>query len=42
MQVLGWDLKDTLEFLEDVRAELHDPKVHLYVKFYFVYGQKPE
>jgi hypothetical protein len=41
-RVLGWSPDEVNIFLAGVRQELTDRSLHLYAKFYFVYGQKPE
>jgi hypothetical protein len=41
-RVLGWSPNEVNIFLAGVRQELTDRSLHLYAKFYFVYGQKPE
>lgn len=40
-RVLGFSYQDAQEYMEKVRAELMSSKLHLYVLFHFVYGQKP-
>lgn len=39
-RVLGWSSDEVKIFLTGVRDELTNRKLHLYVKTYFVYGQK--
>jgi hypothetical protein len=41
-RVLGWSPDEVNIFLAGVRQELTDRSLHIYAKFYFVYGQKPE
>lgn len=41
-RVLGWSALEVEIFFADVRKELVDRSLHLYSKWYFVYGQKPE
>ncbi|RJE25347.1 Methyltransferase [Aspergillus sclerotialis] len=41
-RVLGWTPEETRAFLAKVRREIVDRSIHLYTKFYFVYGQKDE
>ena len=41
-RVLGWTHEATQVFFAGVRKELVDRSIHLYAKFYFVYGQKEE
>ncbi|RMJ22390.1 Methyltransferase [Aspergillus sp. HF37] len=39
-RVLGWSAEEVTVFLADVRKELVDRSIHIYGKFFFVYGQK--
>ena len=39
-RALGWTADEVGIFLAGVRKELADRKLHLYVKYYYVYGQK--
>ena len=39
-RVLGWTATETRVFFDGVRKELQDRSIHLYTKYYFVYGQK--
>lgn len=41
-RVLGWKPEEVQVFLAGVRQELMDRSIHIYVKHYFVYGQKEE
>ncbi|RMJ22615.1 Methyltransferase [Aspergillus sp. HF37] len=41
-RVLGWDMQEVETFFAGVRKELVDRSLHVYVKFYFIYGQKEE
>lgn len=41
-RVLGWHHNEVQTFLVGLRNELMDRSLHLYVKHYFVYGQKEE
>ena len=41
-RVLGWSNEQAQVFFAGVRKEVKDRSLHLYVKAYFVYGQKPE
>lgn len=41
-RVLGWTTQEVHVFLAAVRKEMVDRSLHLYVKFLFVYGEKPE
>lgn len=41
-RVLGWKQDEVQIFLAGVRQEVMDRSLHIYVKFYFVYGQKVE
>lgn len=41
-RVLGWSSDETRVFLAKVRHGIMDRSVHMYAKFYFVYGQKDE
>lgn len=40
-RVLGWHLDHVHIFLAKVRAEIKDPRHHLYLFVYVVYGRKP-
>ncbi|KAJ5755034.1 hypothetical protein N7533_004577 [Penicillium manginii] len=40
-RVLGFSFQQAQEFMDRVRAELVSNKFHLYIRFHFVYGQKP-
>lgn len=40
-RILGFSYQDAQEYMDKVRAELVSNKFHLYVRFHFVYGQKP-
>jgi hypothetical protein len=37
---LGWSIQEAQAFFAGVRGELVDRSLHVYSKFYFVYGQK--
>ncbi|RMJ22196.1 Methyltransferase [Aspergillus sp. HF37] len=37
---LGWSIQEVHAFFAGVRRELVDRSLHVYTKFYFVYGQK--
>lgn len=39
-RVLGWKADEVKIFFADVRKETVDRSLHLYSKYYFVYGQK--
>jgi hypothetical protein len=39
-RALGWSAEEVQIFLSGVRNELLNRKLHLYIKTYFVYGQK--
>jgi hypothetical protein len=41
-RVLGWSTDEVKDFFAGVRRELTNRSLHIYAKFYFVYGQKPE
>lgn len=41
-RVLGMSYEEVQVFFAAVRNELVDRSIHLYGKYYFVYGQKPE
>lgn len=41
-RVLGWSIEEFHVFAAAVRRELEDRSIHLYTKFYYVYGQKVE
>ncbi|CAI7648256.1 unnamed protein product [Penicillium glandicola] len=40
-RVLGFSYQDAQEYMEKVRAELMNSSHHIYVRFHFVYGQRP-
>lgn len=40
-RVLGFTFQEAQEYMEKVRADLMSSKVHLYVRFHFIYGQRP-
>ena len=40
-RVLGLSYQDTQEYMDKARAELMSNSHHLYVRFHFVYGQRP-
>ena len=39
-RVLGWSVEEVQVFFTGVRRELLDRSLHIYTKFFFVYGQK--
>ncbi|KAL1995497.1 hypothetical protein VTN49DRAFT_1684 [Thermomyces lanuginosus] len=41
-RVLRWSQEDIQQLMDRVRADLCNPKLHLYSRFHFVYGRKPE
>ncbi|KAH8703832.1 S-adenosyl-L-methionine-dependent methyltransferase [Talaromyces proteolyticus] len=41
-RVLKWTPEETRELIDKVKADLCNPKVHMYSRFHFIYGQKPE
>lgn len=41
-RVLGWSTEEVQALLGGARKESVDRSLHLYVKYYWVYGQKPE
>jgi len=41
-RVLGMSFAEIQVFFAAVRNEIVDRSLHLYAKYYFVYGQKPE
>ncbi|KAL1963736.1 hypothetical protein VTN77DRAFT_7802 [Rasamsonia byssochlamydoides] len=41
-RVLKWTPEATRELMERVKADLCNPRLHLYSRFHFVYGRKPE
>lgn len=41
-RVLGWHITEVHAFLAGARAELLNRSIHLYAKWYHVYGQKPQ
>ncbi|WEW54703.1 hypothetical protein PRK78_000125 [Emydomyces testavorans] len=40
-RVMGYTVEETQVLMDGVRAEIKNPKNHLYCQFHFVYGQKP-
>jgi len=40
-RVLGYELAELQVLLAQVRAEIKDPKNHLYCTAHYIYGQKP-
>ncbi|KAJ5812848.1 hypothetical protein N7447_009871 [Penicillium robsamsonii] len=40
-RVMGFSYQEAQEYMDKVRAELLSNKNHLYVRFHFVYGQRP-
>lgn len=40
-RVLGMDSQQVFDFLEDVKRDLANPKIHAYSVIYIVYGRKP-
>ena len=40
-RVLGWTPEQVGVYLTGVREEVMNRKLHLYAKYWFVYGQKP-
>lgn len=40
-RVLGWDVNSVHIFLANVRAEIKDPRHHLFLFVHIVYGRKP-
>ncbi|KAF8470729.1 S-adenosyl-L-methionine-dependent methyltransferase [Kalaharituber pfeilii] len=40
-RVLGWNVERVLQLLEKVKAAMKNKKVHVYSKWYVVYGRKP-
>ncbi|KAJ6102284.1 hypothetical protein N7486_004711 [Penicillium sp. IBT 16267x] len=40
-RILGYTYQEAQSYMEKVRAEAMNPKVHLYFFFHFVYGQRP-
>ncbi|RMJ28405.1 Methyltransferase [Aspergillus sp. HF37] len=41
-RVLGWSVQEVHVFFAGVRQELMDRSLHVYTKYYYVYGQKEE
>ena len=41
-RVLGWSTEQVLAFNSEVRKELVDRSLHIYIKFVWVYGQKAD
>lgn len=39
-RVFGWTTQEVIAFLAGVRGEIVDRSIHVYAKFYFVYGQR--
>lgn len=40
-RILGWSKPKIEELCANVRSELLDPTLHLYVNAHFVYGRRP-
>lgn len=40
-RVMGMDSEEVLRFLEDVKRDLANPKIHSYSTVYFAYGRRP-
>ncbi|KAI8648859.1 hypothetical protein NCS56_01501900 [Fusarium sp. Ph1] len=40
--VMGWKEEELQVYMAEVRKDLTDPSIHLYVPIYFVWGRKPE
>ncbi|KAL5404688.1 hypothetical protein PMIN03_008957 [Paraphaeosphaeria minitans] len=41
-KVMGWSETECKIMIAKVREEVRDKSLHLYIRFYFVYGRKPE
>lgn len=41
-RILKWTPEATRELMERVKADLCNPRLHLYSRFHFIYGRKPE
>ena len=41
-KLLGWSQEECRVLIAKTTAEVRDKKFHLYNRFYFVYGRKPE
>ncbi|KAL1596306.1 hypothetical protein SLS60_008951 [Paraconiothyrium brasiliense] len=41
-KVLGWSEAECKIMIAKVREEVRDKSLHMYIRFYFVYGRKPE
>ncbi|EOD47594.1 putative tam domain methyltransferase protein [Neofusicoccum parvum] len=41
-RVLGYTVEECQVLISKLKAELRDPKVHMYWYYHFIYGQKPE
>lgn len=38
---MGFTVDETKALIDGIRAELRNPRNHLYCQFHFIYGQKP-
>ncbi|CRG82966.1 hypothetical protein PISL3812_00313 [Talaromyces islandicus] len=41
-RLLKWTPEKTRDLMEKVKADLCNPKLHMYSRFHYIYGQKPE
>lgn len=41
-RVLGYNSEEAKKVVERVKTDLINPKLHMYVNFYYVWGRKPE
>jgi hypothetical protein len=41
-KILGWSETECKIMIAKVREEVRDKSLHMYIRFYFVYGRKPE
>ncbi|KAJ4299604.1 hypothetical protein N0V90_004850 [Kalmusia sp. IMI 367209] len=41
-KILGWSEAECKIMIAKVREEVRDKSLHMYIRFYFVYGRKPE
>ncbi|KAH7176332.1 S-adenosyl-L-methionine-dependent methyltransferase [Dactylonectria macrodidyma] len=40
-RILNWSDDELQVFIDEVRADLKNPKIHLYIPAYFIWGRKP-
>jgi uncharacterized UPF0146 family protein len=42
IRLLKWSAEDTQKLMEQVKADILNPNLHLYARFHFIYGRKPD